>query len=182
MVAVDSRNAAGGKVTPGWSGNFFRAISGARAHGPAMRWHIFAIGKPKLDFARLGIEEYAARLKPFAQVSIDYVKSGASPLVESQVLLERSKTMFRIVLDERGDALRSTALATKLAEWQMHGPRDFALLVGGADGHAPELLQAAAWRWSLSQLTLQHELALVVALEQIYRAYTIKAGMPYHRD
>jgi 23S rRNA (pseudouridine1915-N3)-methyltransferase len=90
--------------------------------------------------------------------------------------------MFRVVLDERGEHLRSEALAAKVAGWEMHGPRDFALLVGGADGHAAELLQAAGWKWSLSQLTLQHELALVVALEQLYRAYTIKAGMPYHRD
>lgn len=147
-----------------------------------MRWHIFAIGKPKLGYARAGIEEYAARLKPFVPVTVEYLKGAASPLVESQSLLERSKTMFRVVLDERGDHLRSPDLATKLAHWEMHGPRDFALLVGGADGHAPDLLQAAGWKWSLSQLTLQHELALVVALEQLYRAYTIKAGMPYHRD
>jgi 23S rRNA (pseudouridine1915-N3)-methyltransferase len=147
-----------------------------------MRWHIFAIGKPKLGYARAGIEEYAARLKPFVPVTIEYLKAAASPVVESQCLLERSRTMHRIVLDERGEHLRSTDLATKLAGWEMHGPRDFALLVGGAEGHAPELRQAAGWRWSLSQLTLQHELALVVALEQLYRAYTIKAGMPYHRE
>jgi 23S rRNA (pseudouridine1915-N3)-methyltransferase len=147
-----------------------------------MRWHIFAIGKPKLGYARAGIEEYAARLKPFTPVTIEYLKGAPSPAAESEALLERSKTMFRIVLDERGEHLRSPGLATKLAHWEMHGPRDFALLVGGSDGHAEELLQAAGWKWSLSQLTLQHELALVVALEQLYRAYTIKAGMPYHRD
>jgi 23S rRNA (pseudouridine1915-N3)-methyltransferase len=146
-----------------------------------MRWHIFAIGKPKLDFARIGIEEYAARLKPFVPVTIEYLKSSTSP-VESQALLERSKSMFRIVLDERGDAPGSRDFATKLASWQMHGPRDFALLVGGADGHTDDLRQAAGWKWALSKLTLQHELALVVALEQLYRAYTIQAGMPYHRD
>jgi 23S rRNA (pseudouridine1915-N3)-methyltransferase len=147
-----------------------------------MRWHIFAIGKPKLGYARAGIEEYAARLKPFMPVTIEYLKGASSPVVESQCLLERSKAMFRVVLDERGEHLRSPDLAAKLSAWQMHGPRDFALLVGGADGHAPELLQAAGWKWSLSRLTLQHELALVVALEQLYRACTIKAGMPYHRD
>ena len=64
----------------------------------------------------------------------------------------------------------------------MLGKRDIALLIGGADGHTAEVRQAADWVWSLSQLTLQHELALVVLLEQLYRAYTIKAGTPYHRD
>jgi 23S rRNA (pseudouridine1915-N3)-methyltransferase len=145
-----------------------------------MRWHIFAIGKPKLNFARQGIEEYAARLKPFVPTSLEYIKASAGE-GESRALLERSKGMFRIVLDECGDNLKSRDLAKKLNGWEMEGPRDFALLVGGADGHTDELRQAAGWTWSLSKLTLQHELALVVALEQLYRAYTIRAGLPYHR-
>ena len=69
----------------------------------------------------------------------------------------------------------------KIGTWEQHGPRDFALLIGGADGHTDELRQAANWTWSLSKLILQHELALVVLLEQLYRAYTIKSGLPYHR-
>lgn len=146
-----------------------------------MRWHIIAIGKPKLEFARLGIEEYAARLKPFVPVTLHYLKA-TSRAGESLALLERSKGMLRVVLDERGAHVPSRELAHKIAAWEMQGPRDLALLVGGADGHADELRQAAGWMWSLSKLTLQHELALVVALEQLYRAYTIKAGLPYHRD
>lgn len=146
-----------------------------------MRWHLFAVGKPKLQYARLGIDEYLARLRPFAPVKIAYLKTSL-PAGESLALLERSKTMFRIVLDERGEEPTSRALAKKLAHWELHGPRDFALLIAGADGHTDELRQAAAWTWSLSKLTLQHELALVVALEQLYRAYAIKAGLPYHRE
>ena len=128
-----------------------------------MRFHVFVIGKPKLDFARLGVEEYAARLRPYA-------------------LLERTKGMFRIVQDERGEHIVSREVAKKLAGWEMHGPRDLALLIGGADGHTDEVRQAAGWRWALSKLTLQHEMALVLTLEQLYRACTIRAGHPYHRD
>jgi 23S rRNA (pseudouridine1915-N3)-methyltransferase len=146
-----------------------------------MRWHLFAIGKPRLEYARLGVAEYAARLKPFVPVTIDYLK-GSAAAAESRALLERSEGMFRIVLDECGDAVTSRDLAKKLAGWELRGPRDFALLIGGADGHTDELRRAADWLWSLSPLTLQHELALVVALEQLYRACTIKAGLPYHRD
>lgn len=146
-----------------------------------MRWHIIAIGKPKLEFARLGIEEYAARLKPFVPVTVEYLKAPSRG-AESGALLDRSKGMFRVVLDERGDHVTSRELAKKFEGWEQHGPRDFALLIGGADGHTDEVRQAAGWTWSLSKLTLQHELALTVALEQIYRAYTIKAGLPYHRD
>ncbi len=146
-----------------------------------MRWHIFAIGKPRLEFARLGIDEYAARLKPFVPSEVHFVKAGGST-GESAALLEKSKGMFRVVLDERGEHATSRELAHKLGAWEMSGPRDFALIIGGADGHTDELRKGAGWQWSLSRLTLQHELALVVALEQLYRAYTIKAGMPYHRD
>lgn len=146
-----------------------------------MRWHIIAIGKPKLGFARDGIEDYAARLKPFVPATVEFLKASTRA-GESAALLERSKGMFRVVLDERGEEVSSRELAKKLEHWEQHGPRDFALLIGGADGHTDEVRQAAGWMWSLSRLTLQHELALVVTLEQVYRAYTIKAGLPYHRD
>ena len=145
-----------------------------------MRWHILAIGKPKLAFARLGIEEYGGRIKPFAALTINYLKAGVRA-DESEALLGRSRGMFRIVLDERGDLATSEALAAKISTWEQRSERDAALLIGGAEGHTAEVRKAADWVWSLSKLTLQHELALVVALEQIYRAYTIKAGLPYHR-
>ena len=146
-----------------------------------MRWNIFAVGKPKLEFARLGVEEYAGRIKPFAPLELHWLKTSSQP-GESLALLERSKGMFRIVLDERGDHVTSRAFAKKLGDFEMHGKRDLAVLIGGADGHGDEVRQAAGWCWSLSKLTLQHEGALVLVLEQIYRAYTIKAGLPYHRD
>lgn len=146
-----------------------------------MRWHILVIGKPKLEYARLGVEEYLGRLKPFVPTEISYLKAGSSE-AESAVLLEKSKAMFRVVMDERGEHISSRGLAKKISDWELHSKRDMALIIGGADGHSEELKQAAGWSWSLGQHTLQHELALVVALEQLYRAYTIKAGLPYHRD
>ena len=146
-----------------------------------MRWQVFAIGKPKLDFAKLGIEEYAARMHQFAPVQMNYLKATMQA-GESLALVERSKGMFRIVLDERGEEVTSRAFAKKISDLEMHGKRDIAIIIGGADGHTDEVRQAAGWLWSLSKLTLQHELALVVAMEQLYRAYTIKSGLPYHRD
>ena len=145
-----------------------------------MRWHVITVGKPKLDYARLGMEEYLSRLKPFVPTTIEFVKTPASQ--EGSAMLERSKTMFRVVLDEQGEHLCSRSLAKKITQWEIQGPRDYALLIGGADGHKEEVRRAGGWVWSLGKMTLQHELALVVALEQLYRAYTIKAGLPYHRD
>lgn len=146
-----------------------------------MRWHVFAIGKPKLPFARLGVDEYAARVKPFAPLALEWLKSGTREQ-ESALLLERSEGMLRVVLDERGDAPTSRAFAQRISDWEQRSVKSVALLIGGSDGHTPELRARADWLWSLSKLTLQHELALVVALEQIYRGYSIKAGLPYHRD
>jgi 23S rRNA (pseudouridine1915-N3)-methyltransferase len=131
-----------------------------------MHWHVFAIGKPKLGFARDGIEEYATRLRPLAAVTIDYLKPAAGE-EESATLLRRSEGMYRVALDERGAQFTS---------------RDLAAKVGGAAGHSPALRAKADITWALGKLTLQHELALVVVMEQIYRAYAIKAGLPYHRD
>jgi len=146
-----------------------------------MNWYIFAVGKPKLGFARAGVEEYAGRLRGFAPVTLEYLKASTRE-AESALLLARSEGMFRIVLDERGEEPVSRALAGKIAAWEQASVKSAAILIGGADGHTDALRRAAGWTWALSKLTLQHELALVVLYEQLYRAYTIKAGLPYHRD
>ncbi len=146
-----------------------------------MHWNLLAIGKPKLAYAKEGIEEYAKRMKGFAPVNIDYLKASTRE-AESALLRQRSEGCFRIVLDERGEEPTSRELAQKVALWERESVKSVAILIGGADGHTPELRQSANWTWALSKLTLQHELALVVLCEQIYRAYSIKAGLPYHRD
>lgn len=146
-----------------------------------MNWTLFAIGKPKLGFARAGVEEYAKRLRSFAPVTLEYLKASTRE-AESALLLQRSEGMLRVVMDERGDEPTSRELAGKIATWEQNSVKSVAVLIGGADGHTPALRQVAGWTWALSRLTLQHELALVVLYEQLYRAYTIKAGLPYHRD
>ncbi len=144
-----------------------------------MHLHIFTIGKPKLAYARAGVDEYAARLG--SSVKLEVLKASSRD-EESAALLQRSEKMLRVVLDERGDQITSRDLAAKLTRWELDRTKSIAFLIGGADGHTDELRRRADWRWSLSKLTLQHELALVVLLEQIYRARCIQAGTPYHRD
>ena len=139
------------------------------------------IGKPRLEFARVGVEHYAKRLRPLILVEVHYLKSGRVA-EESRILEERSKGMKRIVLDERGEQVTSRGWAQKITDWELGGTRDVAFLIGGADGHSEGLRAVADWRWSLSGLTLQHEMALVLTLEQIYRSWTLKTGHPYHRD
>ena len=120
-------------------------------------------------------------LAPRGGVEIIALKPG-TPEHESETLLARSEGMLRVALDERGDQIPSRALAQKLAQWELQRTKAVAFLIGGADGHTDALRRAADWRWSLSPLTLQHELALLVLLEQLYRARCINAGTPYHRD
>ncbi len=144
-----------------------------------MRWRIVSAGKPKLDYARLGVDFYLERLRPFVRVETLAVRAG--PHAE-EALLAASEGWFRIVLDERGELLRSRELARRIADWEMSGPGRLALIVGPADGLSEAVREAADWLWSLSPLTLQHELAMVVALEQLYRVYMIKRGSAYHRE
>ena len=85
-----------------------------------------------------------------------------------------------MALDERGREHTSPELARRLAAW-LEGGRDVALVIGGSDGLAPALLERAEERISLSRLTLAHRLARVVLAEQLYRAFTILKGEPYHK-
>jgi len=145
-----------------------------------MKLLLLTIGKPALPYAKAGRDEYLARLAKFTPVEHATLKAS-DPARESTDLLARSEGHYRVVLHEHGTQLTSRQLAAKLDHWQQ-AARPLAIILGGADGHAPSLLERADFLWSLSPLTLQHELALVVALEQLYRAHTILIGHPYHRD
>ena len=145
-----------------------------------MKWLILTVGKSALPYAKAGRDEYLERLAHFAPVAKVTVKAS-NPARESAGLLELSEGCFRVVLHERGTAPTSRELAAKVDQWRQSGRR-VAVIIGGADGHDQSLLEAADFLWSLGPLTLQHELALVVALEQLYRAHTILTGHPYHRD
>lgn len=85
-----------------------------------------------------------------------------------------------IALDERGSAWSTAELAERLARWQTES-RHVTLAIGGAEGLADEVRAAAAQVWSLSRLTLPHQLARVVVIEQVYRAWSLLNHHPYHR-
>lgn len=146
-----------------------------------MTWKIYAAGKPALAYAKTGIAEYLKRLGRGSKVEITYLKAGDSEAV-SRDLLARSEGTFRIALDERGSAWNTSELVEKINQWEMDpGLKTISLLIGASDGHTTALRREADAMWALSPLTLQHELALLVLLEQLYRAHTIKRGEPYHR-
>ncbi|HZC35228.1 MAG TPA: 23S rRNA (pseudouridine(1915)-N(3))-methyltransferase RlmH [Chthoniobacterales bacterium] len=145
-----------------------------------MTWKVITIGKPKLRFAADGIQEYLLRIRRFADCETRFLAATKLEHLTARIL-EESEQSFRIVLDERGEQSSSQQLAAFISEHQVRATRRISLIVGGAEGHTEQIRRKANWLWSLGRLTIQHELALLIALEQVYRAYSILGGAPYHR-
>ena len=129
-----------------------------------MKWNIYSIGKPSLDYAKRGIDEYSKRLRRYTKVELLNSREAGQEK-NSRYLLEASSGALRIALDERGKPLTTRDFANAVNDWQNSGQKRIAILIGGADGHTQEVRDAADQVWSLSAFTLQHELALVVLLE-----------------
>lgn len=146
-----------------------------------MKWQILAIGKPSLAYAKLGVEEYLKRLGRYTSLELRTDWKDGGSLKNSETLLAASEGSVRVVLDERGETWSTSDFVNRVESWQMSGVKRVSVLIGGADGHTPGLREAADHVVSLSRFTLQHELALVVLLEQIYRVHTVIKGEPYHR-
>ena len=155
-----------------------------------MRLRLVAVGTRMPGWVDEGFREYAGRMPrecrlELREVALARRSRGADTAravsAEGGRLLAASEGCLRVCLDVRGAAVDTTGLSRRLAGWLQHG-QDVALLVGGPDGLAPECLDAARWRWSLSPLTLPHGLVRVLVAEQLYRAWTVLSGHPYHRE
>lgn len=147
-----------------------------------MQIRLIVAGKPALAYAKAGVEEYLKRLTRAGGYELLVIKAGSRDEVSAR-LLERSQGCFRVALDERGECLTTRKFADKLEALEMRGDvKTVAFLIGAADGHNEELREKCDLALTISPFTLQHELALLVLLEQLYRVSTLKSGSPYHRD
>jgi 23S rRNA (pseudouridine1915-N3)-methyltransferase len=155
-----------------------------------MRLQIVAVGLKMPDWAQAACDEYLRRFPPELKVEVRTVKAQArdGKAVPDLLAAERQRIEAAIgkgsriiALDERGASLATVALAGKLQAWQ-HDGCDVALLIGGPDGLDAGLKQAAHERIRLSDLTLPHAMVRVLLLEQLYRAWSITANHPYHRE
>ena len=155
-----------------------------------MRLVIVAVGQRVPDWAQTAWDDYAKRFPHELKIELKAVKTEprGSKTVDQLYAAERKRIEeaipkgARIVaLDERGTNLRTTALAERLKEWQLGGG-DVALVIGGPDGLDPEFRHAAHERVRLSDLTLPHAMVRVLLIEQLYRAWSINANHPYHRE
>ncbi len=145
-----------------------------------MRWGLHAIGRPRLAYAKEGAEMYLERIHRYRKLEL-HLHRADHPVSEGRRLLVASEGAYRVVLDERGQLCDTGALLHRVESWSMYSVKEVALLIGGAGGHTDEVRAKADWIWALSPLTMQHELALVVLLEQLYRVETLINNHPYHR-
>lgn len=155
-----------------------------------MRARLIAVGERMPAWVAEGFAEYGKRLSRELPLDLVEIKPGtrgkgrdAARAIADEGAAVRAalpKDAHVVALDGRGKAWSSEELAEELARWRMQG-RGLAFLIGGPDGHAPDVLAAAHQRWSLGALTLPHMLVRLVVAEQLYRAVTMLAGHPYHR-
>jgi 23S rRNA (pseudouridine1915-N3)-methyltransferase len=147
---------------------------------------VLAVGKLRALF-RAPADEYIRRLQRYSRVEeIEVREARAGTPAEAR---ERDAAALRsrvpagatlVALARTGSPWSSPELARRLGGWQERG-RPLVLAIGGSHGLAPEFLSSATERWSLGPGTLPHELARVVALEQLYRSFAILRGEPYHK-
>jgi 23S rRNA (pseudouridine1915-N3)-methyltransferase len=155
-----------------------------------VRLVIVAVGQRVPDWAQTAWDDYAKRFPFEIKVELKAVKTEprASKSLDTLYAAERARIEAAIpkgcrivALDERGTALSTMALAGKLKDWQLSGD-DVALVIGGPDGLDPAFRQTAHERVRLSDLTLPHAMVRVLLIEQLYRAWSINANHPYHRE
>ncbi|WP_018997143.1 23S rRNA (pseudouridine(1915)-N(3))-methyltransferase RlmH [Hirschia maritima] len=152
-----------------------------------MHIRILCIGRMKDCPEREMVNDYIKRAQKTGRglgirsVEEIEVEAGGGKSKESERLIAKAGKARLIRLDERGKALKSLEFSKKIANWRDSG-EDIAFLIGGADGHAPELADKAREAISFGVQTWPHKLVRVMIAEQIYRALSIEAGSPYHRE
>lgn len=152
-----------------------------------MRFRIIWTGKTRDARLRALIDDYAERLAHFVRCEVTELrevgrgdKSGIDK--DSKRISDGLRPgAITVLLDPEGSEWTSQQLAEQVRRWEGNGIKEVAFVIGGPHGVTRELLERADKRWSLSRLTLTHEMARVLLLEQLYRAYTIIHGLPYQK-
>jgi 23S rRNA (pseudouridine1915-N3)-methyltransferase len=153
-----------------------------------MRLRLVWVGKTRNEHVRALVDDYLGRLTRFVRCEVVELRESTNKDGRA-VLAEESRRIsdalrpdaLTVLLDVEGRQWSSPELAAELERWQTRGLKEVTFIVGGHLGVAAELTARAGVRWSLSRLTLTHELARVLLVEQLYRAYTITRGLPYQK-
>lgn len=156
-----------------------------------MKLWVVAVGQRVPDWAQTAWDDYAKRFPPEIKLELKAIKTEprsnnkntAALMLAERERIEASipKGTRIVVLDERGKNTSTLQLAARLTDWQLGGT-DVALVIGGPDGLDPEFRKSAQETIRLSDLTLPHAMVRVLLVEQLYRAWSVNAGHPYHRE
>ncbi|MBT1165646.1 23S rRNA (pseudouridine(1915)-N(3))-methyltransferase RlmH [Bifidobacterium simiarum] len=159
-----------------------------------MNIDIIAVGKVKERYLRDAIAEYSKRLSRYCKLNIIEVQDEKTPEhasegVERQIKAKEGERILKhikpnayvIALAIDGKMLTSEGLAAHIAQLGLRGESHIQMVIGGSIGLADEVLRRADYALSFSKMTFPHQLMRVILLEQIYRAYKINAGEPYHK-
>ncbi len=152
-----------------------------------MRFRVIWTGKTRDPRLRALIDDYSERLSHFVRYEVTEVReSGRDDNAGIDRDSKRISDALRrgavtVLLDPEGAEWTSQQLAEQVKSWEGNGIKEVAFVVGGPHGLSRDLIARADKRWSLSRLTLTHEMARVLLFEQLYRAYTIVHGLPYQK-
>ena len=155
-----------------------------------MKAILVAVGERAPDWVSSGFSEYQKRLSHWLPLSLHEITPGvrgkgrdaarATADEGARVLAALPRQAHVVSLDGRGKTYSSAQLAQRLEAWRQGG-KDLAFLIGGPEGHAPDVVAAANESWSLGPLTLPHMMVRLLVVEQLYRAASMLANHPYHR-
>ena len=155
-----------------------------------MKLELPFLGKTKEKFIDQGIMEYSNRLKHYTSLNVSILKlKRKKNWTEEQERQEDGHILLgslppatlKVVLDSRGKQVSSEGLADLISRWELEGRKQAAFLIGGPTGHSSEVIAQADFLLSFSRMTFTHDMVRLFLLEQLYRAYTIKAGEKYHK-
>ena len=157
-----------------------------------MKISLVTVGKTDVKWVREGLDLYVSRLSHYVPFTLDEIPElkNASSLTHDQIkeregelVLKRIKDSDEVILlDERGKELRSVELASWLEDKMARSGRDLVLVIGGAYGFSGKVYDRADSKLSLSRMTFSHQMVRTIFAEQLYRAFTIIKGEPYHHE
>lgn len=157
-----------------------------------MNIRLILVGKTEESYLKTGIDKYAERLGHYCKFSIIEIPElkGVRALTREQIKEKEGALILKavapgdclILLDERGKMFTSTEWAAHLEKKFLYSPRDITFVIGGSYGFDQAVYERADEKVSLSKMTFSHQLCRVIFLEQLYRAFTIIKGEPYHHE
>lgn len=154
-----------------------------------MTIRLLLLGKNKPSYIEEAVQAFSKQIRPYADLSIEYLKDQKVHSNIDKVLAEEAKTIlsqiqpdeYVVVCDDKGKSFDSVGLANHFSKLLDRGQGKICIIVGSAHGLAPEIKEKADLLLSFSAMTMNHQILRLVLLEQLYRVFTIQRGMSYHK-